>query len=73
LAKEVFYLKKEVVELELKMKQYEEVSEDSYKVDSWERKETKALKYQVASLPPPLEDVPIEPRDIPMIQPICKD
>ena len=60
LAKEVFYLKKEVVELKLKMKQYEEVSEDSYKVDSWARQEIKALKDQVESLPPPLEDVPIE-------------
>jgi hypothetical protein len=44
LEKEVFYLKKEVVELKLKMKQYEEVSEDSYKFDSWARQEIKSLK-----------------------------
>jgi hypothetical protein len=43
------------------MKQYEEVSEYSYKVDSWARQEIKALKDQLKSLPPPLEDVPIEP------------
>jgi hypothetical protein len=35
LDKEVFYLKKEVAKIRLKINKYEETSEDSYKVDSW--------------------------------------
>jgi hypothetical protein len=34
IAKEVFYLKKEVVEIQINLNQYEETSEDSYKIYS---------------------------------------
>lgn len=60
LAKEVFSLKKEVAELKAEMQKYGKESDDSYKIDAWARQEIIALKEQVTSFPPPLEDIPTE-------------
>lgn len=45
-----------------KLRKLEEESEDSYKVDSWVRQEIRDIRIQLDSIPPPLEDVPIEER-----------
>jgi hypothetical protein len=43
----------------------EDEAEYSFKIDSWARQEIKELKKRLDSIPPPLEDAPLEsPRSI---------
>lgn len=60
LAKEIISLKREVVELKSRLREFGEESTDSYKVDSWARQEIQMIKKLLESRPPPLEDAPIE-------------
>jgi len=58
-------MKKEITELKEKIKRMDDEAEYSFKIDSWARQEIKELKEKLDSIPPPLEDVPLEsPRPI---------